>query len=88
MAHPVSPQATLIHPLLLDLSEVESNNKLWPQYYFTKERPIQMWLRFTKCAECLQTIWADNTLTDCRYLISPPVLVLLLYCKWQRIKLL
>lgn len=28
VAHPVSPLARLIHPLLLDLSEAESNNEL------------------------------------------------------------
>lgn len=64
VAHPVSPLARLIHPLLLDLSEAESNNELWPQYYFTKEERRLICtavLKSTKCTESLQTIWIDKT---------------------------
>lgn len=64
VAHPVSPLARLIHPLLLDLSEAESNNELWPQYYFTKEERRLICtavLKSTKCTESLQTIWINKT---------------------------
>lgn len=55
--HPASPLATMIHHLLLDLNEVESNNELRPEYYSSKGGGRLISGAVLKSSESLSNCW-------------------------------